>query len=190
MTDEESSSIRIEQPSLKKCTFYSYFRRIFVLDNVPNQKHHYPIFIIIMSILHIVIYLLTYTDHIQDGHSFISVLYRLGRLYIPCMRPTEQNIRMHSVYCKPYIKRDICYYDELLKYECFSFAYPHQVWRMITVSFLHINWLHLISNLSAQLIQGIPLECKYGTRYILVIYLVSGVGSSLLGMYRLGDKGK
>ena len=186
MAAEEESPMTIK----KECTLFSRFQRICTLDNVPNRKDHRPTFIITMSILHVVIHLLIYTDDILHGHSFRSILLRLGQLYLPCMRPTERNIRMRHVRCQPMMKHGICSYDELLKHECFSFAYPHQIWRMITVSLFHMDWFHLVSNLSGQLVQGIPLERKYGTGYILVIYWLSGLGASLAGMIRLGSRRK
>ncbi|CAF1067806.1 unnamed protein product [Rotaria magnacalcarata] len=189
MDVEETSSVKVAHTASKKCSLFTWFRRLFTLDNLPNQKQHFPVFIITMSILHIVILLLTYVTRTGDVRRFILALYRFGRLYVPCMRPTVDHIRVHSVPCKTFIKGDMCSYDDLIKQECFSFAYPHQIWRMITVSFLHSNWLHLVSNLSAQLIQGIPIERKHGTPYTLVIYWLSGMGASLVGLIRLGSEG-
>lgn len=190
MNMEETSSVRIEQPSSKKYCILKWFQRIFTLDIVTNQKQHPPVFIIILSALQIIIFLLTYTHHEEDSHSFISNLYSLGRLYLPCMRSTAREVRSRIVYCQPFVGDDICYYNDIVKHECFSFAYPYQMWRMFTVAFFHSNWLHLMSNLSAQVIQGIPLERKYGTCQIVLVYWISGIGASLLGLIRLGDQGK
>jgi membrane associated rhomboid family serine protease len=77
------------------------------------------------------------------------------------------------------MKNETCHYDDVLKHMCFSFTYPHQIWRMITVNLLHFRWLHLLSNLLAQLVQGIPLERKYGSARVAVIYWLSGLGASL-----------
>jgi membrane associated rhomboid family serine protease len=95
------------------------------------------------------------------------------------MRPTSHHIRTRIVRCHQSMKNQTCYYDDVVKYMCFSFMYPHQIWRMITVNLLHMTWLHLLSNLLVQLLQGIPLERKYGSGYIVVIYWLSGLAASL-----------
>jgi membrane associated rhomboid family serine protease len=95
------------------------------------------------------------------------------------MRPTPQDIRTDIVSCEQSMKNRTCYYDDVLKDMCFSFMYPHQLWRMITANLLHMDWLHLLSNLLGQLIQGIPLECKYGSVSVAIIYWLSTLGANL-----------
>jgi len=72
-----------------------------------------------------------------------------------------------------------CDYDDIVRNTCFSLAYPHQLWRMITVNFFHLGFLHLLSNLLIQIVQGIPLERKYGSVRVAVVYWLSGLASSL-----------
>jgi len=50
---------------------------------------------------------------------------------------------------------------------------------MITVNFFHFAWLHLLSNLLVQIIQGIPLERKYGSVRVAIVYWLSGLAASL-----------
>jgi membrane associated rhomboid family serine protease len=177
---EESFSIRVEEPvSTQKCTVHSFIRRIFTLDDVPNQKHHRPIFIIIMSILHVLIYFLTFINARWKNQNFPFTLFDLFKMFIPCMRPASLSIRTRIVSCQRSMGNEPCSYDDVLKHMCFSFMYPHQIWRMFTLNLFHMGWLHLLSNLLAQLSQGIPLERKYGSVRVIAIYWLSGLGASL-----------
>jgi hypothetical protein len=177
---EEPVSVRVEEPaSTKKCTTSSWFRRIITLDDVPNQKHYRSWFIIVMSILYVLIYLLRYIDINWKGRNFAAILLELCDFFVPCMRPTPRNIRILSVSCEGLTKNKTCHYDDVLKHICFSFMYPHQLWRMATVHLFHMGWLHLLSNLLAQLLQGIPLERKYGSARVAIIYCLSGLGACL-----------
>ena len=175
-----------EKSSSRKCSCNSWFQRLITLDERPNQKQHRPVFIIIMSILHVSIYLLIQINIKWFGQSLESVLLDLFRFFIPCMRPTSDDIRIRNVTCHRSMTSEICTYDDVLKRMCWSFAYPHQLWRMMTVNILHLSCLHLISNLSVQLLQGIPLERKYGSGRVAIVYWLSGLGASLsiMGEFR------
>jgi membrane associated rhomboid family serine protease len=188
---EEPVSIRIEEPvSTKKNAVCSYLQRIFNFDDVPNQKHHRPIFIIIMCILHVFIHLLTYINIGSNGRSFDIPLYHLCMFYVPCMRPTPHDIRIRIVRCKPWMKNVTCHYDDILKNMCFSFMYPHQLWRVITFNLLHMTLLHLLVNLAYQCLYGILLERKYGSACVFVIYWLSDLGASLSFMLIDAEKCK
>jgi hypothetical protein len=176
----EPFSIRVEKSiPTKKNTVCLWFRRILTLDDVPNQKHHRPVFIIIMCILQISIHLLTYIKISWKGQNFALSLYFLCMFFVPCMRPTPHDIRIRIVSCKSSMKNATCYYDDELKNICFSFMYPHQLWRMVTVNLLHMTWVHLLSNNSKLLLQGILLERKYGSIHVAVLYWLSNLGASL-----------
>lgn len=187
--NEEISSIQIvEQPSIRKCSVNSWFQRLLTLDDRPNQQQqhqHRPVFIIIMSILHVSMYLLTFINISYSGRSVYFILYDLFRFFIPCMRPTSSDFRIRNVTCHRSMRGETCTYDDVLKHICWPFAYPHQIWRMVTVNILHWNWLHLISNLSVELLQGIPLERKYGSGRVVAVYWLSDLGSSLCIMGEL-----
>jgi membrane associated rhomboid family serine protease len=182
---EEPFAIRVEEPhSTRKYTISSWFQRILTLDDVPNQKHHFPVFIIVMSVLHVFMYLLTYIDTSWKGQDFADTLFDLFQFFVPCMRPAPHDIRTRIVNCPQSMKNETCHYEDVLKHMCFSFTYPHQIWRMISVNLLHMHWLHLLSNLLAQLLQGIPLERKYGSVRVAIIYWLSGLGASLSYMMK------
>jgi membrane associated rhomboid family serine protease len=188
MNNQDVFELEIEEPfsievnkgdSTKKSFINSWIRRIIILNDIPNQKHHRPIFIIFMSILHVLFYLLTYINTSWKGKNFAFTLFNLFKFFVPCMRPTPHYIRTDIVSCEQSMKNETCYYDDVLKDMCFSFMYPHQLWRMITVNLIHMDWLHILSNLLGQLLQGIPLEYKYGSVYVAIIYWLSTLGANL-----------
>jgi membrane associated rhomboid family serine protease len=182
---EEPFSMRIEQQSsTKRSSISSWFQRIITLDDIPNQKHYRPVFIIVMSILHVFMYLLTYINTSWRDQDFALTLFDLCKFFVPCMRPTPHDIRIRIVSCHRSMINETCYYDDVLKHMCFSFTYPHKKWRMVTVNLLHLRWLHIISNLVAQLLIGIPLERKYGSVRVAVVYWLSDFGSSLSSMMK------
>ncbi|CAF1380636.1 unnamed protein product [Adineta steineri] len=184
---EEPLRVQVENPvSTKKNTVCLRFRRFFTLDVLPNEKHYYPIFIIIISILHISIHLTTYVNIRWRYQDFKSSLHDLWRFYIPCMRPTPYHIRMYTMKYRPSARNVTYYYGDELKHKCFSFLYPHQLWRLITVNLIHANWLHLLVNLSKQLLCGILLERKYGSLRIVIVYWLSNLGA-LLSSAMLAD---
>lgn len=166
-----SSSAR--QTSSSLCSKCRHF--LFVLD---GKKSHRPIFILLISLIHLVIYFLISDDIRAIGRYSSIKVFKLGKFYLPCMRPSSQDIRTSKVPCYFWAKTRECLYDEILQRTCSSFLYPHQLWRFFTVNFFHLTWLHLLSNLSIQLIQGIPLERKYGTWRIALVYWMSGLGAS------------
>jgi hypothetical protein len=114
-----------------------------------------------------------------NGQDFERSLTDLFMFFLPCMRPTAHHIRIGVTSCNPRMKNITCSYDDELKSLCFSFMYPHQLWRMFTVNLIHVYFLHLFSNLFSQCLYGITLERKYGSARIAVIYWLSDVGASL-----------
>lgn len=56
--------------------------------------------------------------------------------------------------------------------------YAHQYSRMFTALFLHYGVLHLLFNLMALFVLGPPLEEEIGTALLVIVYLISGLGSS------------
>ncbi|CAF1423336.1 unnamed protein product [Adineta steineri] len=177
---EAPLSVRVKEPvPRKKNIVYLWLQRIFTLDDESNEKHYYPIFIIFMSILHISIHLLIYISSRSKDPSLSRSLYGVGKRYLPCMRPTSDDIRLRRVGCKLPTQNSTCYYDDILRKKCFSFMYPHQLWRMITSNLLHGDWSHLSSNVPKQLLYGIPLERKYGSIRIVIIYWLCTLSASL-----------
>jgi len=54
-----------------------------------------------------------------------------------------------------------------------------QFWRLLTAVFLHANILHICMNAAATFSFGFRLENVYGTKNLMIIYFVSGIGGSL-----------
>lgn len=59
-------------------------------------------------------------------------------------------------------------------------VHQHQGWRLITCIWLHAGVIHLIANMLSLVIIGIRLEQQCGFVRIGIIYLLSGVGGSIL----------
>ncbi|XP_037035638.1 protein rhomboid-like [Bradysia coprophila] len=55
----------------------------------------------------------------------------------------------------------------------------HELWRFVTIMFVHTGFIHLWSNVIFQLILGIPLEIVHNWRRISIIYIASVVGGTL-----------
>ncbi|CAF1438851.1 unnamed protein product [Adineta steineri] len=187
---EEPFTVQVQSPVFtKQNTVCLRIRRFFTLDVLPNEKHYYPIFIFIISIIHIFIHLTTYINIEWKDQRFIYSLYDLWIYFIPCMRPIPYDIRMLTVNYTSSIQNVTCYYGDELKHICSSFLYPYQLWRMFTVNLIHSNWLHLLVNLSKQLLFGILLERKYGSFRIVIVYWLSNVGAILCAMLEDSRKG-
>lgn len=56
----------------------------------------------------------------------------------------------------------------------------HQIWRLITCIWLHAGIIHLIANMLSLVLIGIRLEQQFGFVRIGLIYLLSGMGGSIL----------
>jgi membrane associated rhomboid family serine protease len=54
------------------------------------------------------------------------------------------------------------------------------IWQLATYMFLHAGLFHIVFNMLALWMFGTELERKWGTRFFLKFYLVTGVGAGLL----------
>ncbi|GJM91263.1 hypothetical protein PR202_ga07622 [Eleusine coracana subsp. coracana] len=59
-------------------------------------------------------------------------------------------------------------------------VHEHQGWRLLTCIWLHAGVLHLLANMVSLVLIGIRLEQQFGYLRIGIIYIVSGVGGSVL----------
>lgn len=172
--------IEIEKSNLIKK--YSFNKSIKILINLNDKKPYkksYPIFIILISIIHLFIYLLTLINININKRNLGEILFDILKFFVPCMKPTNDLIRYKIINSFKIKENQTYYYDDILKSKCFYFTYPYQLWRMITLNLIHIDLLHLSSNLLTQLIQGILLEYKYGTFHIFIIYWISQLAATL-----------
>ncbi|KAH7863953.1 hypothetical protein Vadar_023944 [Vaccinium darrowii] len=56
----------------------------------------------------------------------------------------------------------------------------HQVWRLVSCTWLHAGVFHILANMLSLLVVGIRLEQEFGFVRIGLLYTISGVGGSLL----------
>ncbi|VAH72352.1 unnamed protein product [Triticum turgidum subsp. durum] len=59
-------------------------------------------------------------------------------------------------------------------------ARDHEWWRLITCTWLHAGVIHILANMLSLLMIGIRLEKEFGFLRIGTLYVISGVGGSLL----------
>jgi membrane associated rhomboid family serine protease len=55
-----------------------------------------------------------------------------------------------------------------------------QIWRLASYMFLHAGIMHILFNMLALWMFGTELEHRWGTRYFLKFYFVTGVGAGIL----------
>lgn len=58
-----------------------------------------------------------------------------------------------------------------------------EIWRLLTMVFLHINLLHVIMNMIALYQIGPIVEAAYGRKRYTVLYLIAGLGGSLGSLF-------
>ncbi|CAN6971006.1 unnamed protein product [Brassica rapa subsp. trilocularis] len=59
-------------------------------------------------------------------------------------------------------------------------VHEHQGWRLVTCMWLHAGILHLLTNMLSLIFIGIRLEQQFGFIRVGLIYLISGLGGSIL----------
>nr|ABB47903.2 Rhomboid family protein, expressed [Oryza sativa Japonica Group] len=59
-------------------------------------------------------------------------------------------------------------------------VHEHQGWRLVTCIWLHAGVVHLLANMLSLVLIGLRLEQQFGYMRIGIIYLVSGIGGSVL----------
>ncbi|MFI6153657.1 rhomboid family intramembrane serine protease [Kitasatospora sp. NPDC051170] len=64
---------------------------------------------------------------------------------------------------------------------------PDQWYRLLTATFLHVEWWHIGTNMLALLVLGPALEEALGRLRFLGLYLLAGLGGSTLGFLIDGD---
>ncbi|MGH9406413.1 MAG: rhomboid family intramembrane serine protease [Terriglobia bacterium] len=57
-----------------------------------------------------------------------------------------------------------------------------EYWRLVTPMFVHLSWAHLIGNMVVLCLLGLFLEPLYGYGRFSLIYVIAGMGGSLLSM--------
>ncbi|HLW80086.1 MAG TPA: rhomboid family intramembrane serine protease, partial [Terriglobia bacterium] len=62
-----------------------------------------------------------------------------------------------------------------------------EYWRLVMPMFLHAGWLHIILNAYALYLLGPLLERLYGYGRFAWLYVVSGIGASIVSVWRSGS---
>lgn len=62
--------------------------------------------------------------------------------------------------------------------------------RLLTALFIHVAWLHLLSNLLFLMIFGVPAERALGSVRFLVLFLLGGVVANFAGALSLAGEGR
>jgi membrane associated rhomboid family serine protease len=57
--------------------------------------------------------------------------------------------------------------------------------RLLTALFIHVQWMHLLGNLLFLVIFGLPAERSLGSWRFLVLFLLGGIASNLIGALSL-----
>ncbi|CAF1007160.1 unnamed protein product [Didymodactylos carnosus] len=130
---------------------------------IPSSKlPQRPIFTIAVSAVDVLLLIITYI--VNRGFKLSSsTLIKMGGKYVPCMKPPRSRL-----------------FDQSLKLQCHSFLYPYQFYRFFMPIFLHGGWGHLMNNLIFQLLTGIILERKYGTKAFAIGYILFGLSGNIL----------
>lgn len=61
--------------------------------------------------------------------------------------------------------------------------YEGQWWRLFTAAFLHIGWMHLLTNMVTLIIIGRITEILLGSLRYLLVYLASAISGNLFGLW-------
>jgi rhomboid protease GluP len=56
----------------------------------------------------------------------------------------------------------------------------HEYWRLVASGFLHLNLIHLVTNMFCLALWGGPLERRVGAAYFLIIYLCAIIGGAVV----------
>lgn len=179
------------------------FKKIFVNEIHGETKKHYPIFVILVSLVDIALLIYTIVD--SKGISSMAqnpmagpsnyTLIRNGAKFVPCMKATPNASLKRIVWCPSVISSsdNLCTYEQYLWYVCnieTLKGFPHQAYRFFIPIFLHGGIIHLVMNLFNQLIFGIQVERKFGSIRVMIIYILSGIGGTLLSAIGLSRNHK
>lgn len=65
---------------------------------------------------------------------------------------------------------------------------PIELHRMLTATWLHADYFHVLSNVIVIALVGIPLELRLGNRRFILVYLIGGLGGSICWvLFNSGD---
>lgn len=114
------------------------------------------------------------------------VLIHIGAKFGPCMHPIKEitdddQLRFPCPNYTGLIDQDTCSLNELCGFGGRNTP-PNQWYRFILPIFLHGGLVHLIVNIAAQLIMGIPVEKTIGSWRLAVIYFICGIFGNIVSV--------
>uniref|UniRef100_A0A914ENP7 EF-hand domain-containing protein n=1 Tax=Acrobeloides nanus TaxID=290746 RepID=A0A914ENP7_9BILA len=140
-----------------------------------------PVFIIVVSIIQIAIYAYFRTSIYDLDQSGYPGFYRSR--FSPWDDDDSDSIKSTwsiRMYCDYVIDRDTIATNSYTKCQLYhkltdNPKHPWEIWRAFTAVFLHANIMHLIGNLSIQILLGIPLELVHKAKRIAPIYFLGAL---------------
>jgi membrane associated rhomboid family serine protease len=170
-----SKSHRIQEEEAKLRTKALFTPEL--MTQMSRMKTYRPYFTILATILHIMlmIYALVYNHGFEPMSTnpmcgvSVTTLVQLGAQYVPCMKPNvlpTTNLSSERLV-------------QLCGMSGFIDQKPNQWYRFFTAIFLHSGVIHLVFNLSFQLITGWMIERRIGFIRLAIIYMASGTAGNL-----------
>lgn len=144
----------------------------------PRQRRRIPILIILIVLACIAMFAITmYVNNCPANTANDQCLLRfLGRV---SFQPFSEN---------PLLGPSARTLQKLGALDSEKVAHKNQGWRLITCIWLHGGLIHLVANMLSLLVIGIKLEQEFGFLKMGIIYLLSGLGGSLLSSLFIQDR--
>nr|AIY60717.1 rhomboid protein Dioop15627 [Dioscorea oppositifolia] len=98
----------------------------------------------------------------------------------PCVAPFLHRLSFQPLRQNPLLGPSAATLEKLGALDWNNVVHQHEGWRLITCIWLHAGVIHLLANMLSLFFIGIRLEQQFGFVRIVIIYLVSGFGGSIL----------
>ncbi|KAJ4772239.1 Rhomboid-like protein [Rhynchospora pubera] len=131
-------------------------------------KSHSPWLVPAMTVANVVLFLITMYINDCPKHSTGCVVRFLGRF---SFQPTKEN---------PLLGPSSATLDKMGALDVNKVVHGHQGWRLITCVWLHAGVVHILANMLCLLLIGIRLEQEFGFLKVGMVYIISGLGGSVL----------
>ncbi|KAL6550032.1 RHOMBOID-like protein 3 [Orobanche minor] len=148
----------------------SYYAGAYDVDYSDSQWTSWlvPMIIVANVAMFVVIMLVNNCPENHNGHQGGCVAKFLGRL---SFQPLREN---------PLLGPSSSTLDKLGALEWNKIVHENQAWRLVTCIWLHAGVIHLLANMLSLVFIGIRLEQQFGFLRVGAIYLLSGIGGSIL----------
>ncbi|KAF3330013.1 rhomboid-like protease 2 [Carex littledalei] len=137
-----------------------------------QYKSHSPWLVPVMVVANIVLFLITMYVNDCPKHSVTGgspcVARFLGRF---SFQPTKEN---------PLLGPSSSTLQKMGALDVDKVVHGHQGWRLISCIWLHAGLVHILANMLCLLLIGIRLEQEFGFFKVGLVYMISGLGGSVL----------